>query len=92
MLHYYAIVQKDADSAYGVEFPDLPGCFSAADSEENIVAEATKAAALWFEDHPPVKPSSLQEVETQAAAVGAFVVLVPVAKSTPPAQPADLPR
>ena len=28
---YPVYVHKDPDSAYGVTFPDFPGCFSAAD-------------------------------------------------------------
>ena len=36
MRTYYALVHKDVDSAYGVTFPDLPGCFAAADAETNI--------------------------------------------------------
>ena len=30
---YFALIHKDSGSAYGVTFPDLPGCFSAADAE-----------------------------------------------------------
>ena len=29
MNTYLALIHKDDDSAYGVSFPDLPGCFSA---------------------------------------------------------------
>lgn len=32
MRTYFAIVHKDEDSAVGVVFPDLPGCFSAGDT------------------------------------------------------------
>ncbi|MDI6026348.1 type II toxin-antitoxin system HicB family antitoxin [Corticibacterium sp. UT-5YL-CI-8] len=31
-MHYIALTHKDPDSAYGVSFPDIPGCFSAGDS------------------------------------------------------------
>jgi hypothetical protein len=31
MKYFYAVVHKDEGSAFGVHFPDLPGCFSAAD-------------------------------------------------------------
>jgi predicted RNase H-like HicB family nuclease len=50
VLYYRAVVNKDEGSAYGVHFPDLPGCFSAADRIEDIFANATVALALWFED------------------------------------------
>ena len=45
---YCAIVHKDGGSAFGVTFPDLPGCFSAADCEADIVPNAMEALALWF--------------------------------------------
>ncbi|HKT85621.1 MAG TPA: type II toxin-antitoxin system HicB family antitoxin [Novosphingobium sp.] len=80
MKYYYAIVHKDEDSAYGVEFPDLPGCFSAADNIEDVVPNAAEALDLWFDDQPDVKPSRLDQV-TEAAheqlAHGAFIVAVP---------------
>ena len=42
--HYVAVIEKDADSAFGVWFPDVEGCFSAGESLEEAVANA--AAAL----------------------------------------------
>ncbi|MEX0346105.1 MAG: type II toxin-antitoxin system HicB family antitoxin [Rhizobiaceae bacterium] len=50
MPHYIALIHKDANSAYGVTFPDLPGCFSAADAEADIIPNAMEALELWFED------------------------------------------
>jgi len=35
-------------------FPELPGCASAGDTEEEGIANAKEALALWFE-HVPVK-------------------------------------
>jgi predicted RNase H-like HicB family nuclease len=29
---FIAVVHKDPDSAFGISFPDLPGCFSSAES------------------------------------------------------------
>ncbi len=40
MKYFYALVHKDDDSAFGVTFPDLPGCFSAADRIEDVVPNA----------------------------------------------------
>jgi predicted RNase H-like HicB family nuclease len=42
--HYVAVIEKEADSAFGVWFPDVEGCFSAGDTLEEAVANA--AAAL----------------------------------------------
>jgi predicted RNase H-like HicB family nuclease len=80
MQYFYALVHKDAGSAYGVQFPDLPGCFSAADEVEDIVPNACEALELWFDDAEEVRPSRLDEVRTMAAAdlaEGAFIVAVP---------------
>lgn len=49
MKPYIVIVHKDPDSAYGMTFPDAPGCFSAADDLNDIFAMAEEALALWAE-------------------------------------------
>jgi predicted RNase H-like HicB family nuclease len=81
MNYFFAIVHKDEDSAFGVEFPDLPGCFSAADRIEDVLANAVEALQLWFEDQPAIAPSSLGDIREAASAslaAGAFVVSVPL--------------
>lgn len=80
MKYYYGIVHKDDDSAYGVHFPDLPGCHSAADSEDDIVSKAVEALTLWFEDQPEAPASPLSRIVELARidlAEGAFLVRVP---------------
>jgi predicted RNase H-like HicB family nuclease len=49
MRTYFAIVHKDADSAVGVVFPDLPGCFSAGDTYDKAIANAHAALRLYAE-------------------------------------------
>ncbi len=49
MKPYIVIVHKDPDSAYGMTFPDAPGCFSAADELDDLFANALEALALWTE-------------------------------------------
>ncbi len=34
--YYLGIVEKDADSAWGMWFPDMPGCFPAADEFDDL--------------------------------------------------------
>ncbi len=34
--YYLGVVEKDADSAYGVWFADMPGCFPAADEIDDL--------------------------------------------------------
>jgi predicted RNase H-like HicB family nuclease len=85
-LFYHGIVHKDEDSAYGVYFPDLPGCFSAADDLDDIIQEASDALALYFDGKDDViVPSSLQSIQNRAQddlANGAFVILVPFIPNT----------
>ena len=86
MRFYLGVVHKDEDSAFGVHFPDLPGCFSAADSLDDIVAQATEAVSLYFEGNDDViTPSTLAVVRASAAtdiAEGAFLILVPYIANT----------
>jgi predicted RNase H-like HicB family nuclease len=49
MKTYFAIVHKDEDSAVGVVFPDLPGCFSAGDTYDRAIANAHDALRLYAE-------------------------------------------
>jgi predicted RNase H-like HicB family nuclease len=49
MKTYFAILHKEPDSAIGVVFPDLPGCFSAGDSYDEAIRNAEKALALYAE-------------------------------------------
>lgn len=57
MKHYLAIVEKEPDSAFGIIFPDIPGCVSASDTEEMIMQNAAEALQLWTEDMTPPTPS-----------------------------------
>ena len=41
--HYVAVVEKEPDSAFGVWFPDVEGCFSAGETLEAAVANAAMA-------------------------------------------------
>ncbi|CAN1535902.1 HicB-like antitoxin of toxin-antitoxin system [Caulobacteraceae bacterium] len=90
MHYYHGVVQKDADSAFGVSFPDLEGCFSAADDLESVVREATDAVSLYLEGNDRViEPSSIETIRDLAKedlANGAFLlILVPhiAASNTP---------
>ena len=62
--HYVAVVEKDADSAFGVWFPDVEGCFSAGETLEEAVANA--AAAL--RQHAEALESAGQQVPPARAA------------------------
>ena len=53
MKTFHAIVHKDRDSAFGVQFPDAPGCFSAADDLADVLPNAAEALSLYFDEAPP---------------------------------------
>lgn len=47
-LTYIALIEEGSDeSAFGVIFPDLPGCFSAGDTFEQAVKNAEEALSLY---------------------------------------------
>jgi predicted RNase H-like HicB family nuclease len=83
---YVAIVEKDPDSAFGVWFPDVEGCFSAGDT----LAEAAVNAVAALRQHVealesagrPVPPAkSFDDVRSDAdvrEAVGAGALLIAV--------------
>ncbi len=85
MNTYLALIHKDDHSAYGTSFPDLPGCFSAADSFAQILPNASEALDLWFEDSAIVEPRSIEAVRQEVSAdlaAGAFLVAIPHIRRT----------
>lgn len=67
MRQYIALIHKDAESDYGVSFPDLPGCITAGRDLDEARAMAQEALALHLEglaeDGEAIpEPSSLEEV------------------------------
>ena len=79
-MHYVAVIDKDPGSAYGIQFPEVPGCFSAADSFEEIVPNAIEALSLFFEDGEPVPPRGIEAVRDEVAgdiANGAVLMMIP---------------
>lgn len=49
MRYPIAIEPGDAQTAFGVAVPDLPGCFSAGDTLDQALSNAAEAIALWIE-------------------------------------------
>jgi predicted RNase H-like HicB family nuclease len=84
MIVYHAIVHKEVGSAWGVQFPDLAGCFSGADELEDVLANASEAVSLYLEGEEIPEPSSLESIRQVAAedlAQGAFLLAVPYVTS-----------
>ncbi len=82
-IYYPALVDKDAESDFGVSFPDFPGCVSAGESLEEAVLGAQEAlaghVALMLTDGDKLPaPSSLEEVTVEKEPSTVAVTLVPV--------------
>jgi len=82
MQTYIAVVHKEPDSAWGISFPDIPGCFSAADSEDDILANAIEALTMHLEglDAPVARDLPEIAVDPNVRADlqdGAFLLAVP---------------
>ncbi|WP_366555940.1 type II toxin-antitoxin system HicB family antitoxin [Aquibaculum sediminis] len=82
MRYYIALIHKDADSDFGVSFPDLPGCVTAGRDLAEARAMAEEALALHLEglaaDGDPVpEPSDLDRVMSDPENREGVAVLVP---------------
>tara|TARA_R110002020_G_C16289947_1_gene772344 strand:- start:212 stop:604 length:393 start_codon:yes stop_codon:yes gene_type:complete len=83
MRHYIGVVHQEGDSAFGVHFPDVPGCFSAADQLNDLLENASEALALHLEGDELPEARSLEAVRADAHVArdlreGAFLLAVPV--------------
>ena len=87
MRYYFGILHKDAASAYGVHFPDLPGCVSAADDLQNVLANAAEAVALYLEGEQDVPSRDLSDIQKdenvqRELAEGGSLIAVPFIQLT----------
>ncbi|MGB8702050.1 MAG: type II toxin-antitoxin system HicB family antitoxin [Thermosynechococcaceae cyanobacterium] len=48
-MRYSIVIHKDPNSAYGVTVPDIPGCFSAGDTMDEAMLNATEAIECHIE-------------------------------------------
>lgn len=85
---YLALVHKDEGSAWGLTFPDLPGCFSAADQEDDILANAMEALELYAEDMDALPaPRGIDAISrdkdvVEELAAGAYLIAIPFIRNT----------
>ncbi len=87
MAHYIALIHKDADSCYGVSFPDVPGVFTAGDTIDEAIHKAADVLKFAAEDWSDLgneefpAPRTIDELRTtkdfQERAVDAVVAAVP---------------
>lgn len=87
LSHYIALVHKEADSDFGVSFPDFPGCVSAGTTLDEAALNAREALELHveglLEDGEGIpEPSSVDDIKALPESAEAVLILVPA-----PAQP-----
>ncbi|MDF7674485.1 type II toxin-antitoxin system HicB family antitoxin [Acetobacteraceae bacterium ESL0709] len=92
MTSYIALLRKDFDSDYGVEFPDFSGCISAGTTLDKARSMAKEALTLHIASHIEgmIKdgerlpaPSSLETVMKKTNNREAVAILVDVPHSDP---------
>jgi predicted RNase H-like HicB family nuclease len=81
MRHYIALIHKDADSDYGVSFPDLPGVITAGSNLDEARKMATEALEFHLEGlaqdgEAAPEPSSLEEIMAIAENKDSVAVLI----------------
>jgi len=67
-LYIYPAVFEYADDGISISFPDLPGCFSCADTDEEALYMAKDALGLMLcsleDDNEPIpEPTPLKDIE-----------------------------
>jgi predicted RNase H-like HicB family nuclease len=80
-MDYIALIHKEADSDYGVSFPDFPGCVTAGRDLDEARANAVEALALhiegMIEDGEAIpEPASIEQVMSDKENIDAVAVLV----------------
>jgi predicted RNase H-like HicB family nuclease len=81
MATYIALMRKDPDSHFGVDFPDFPGCVTAAATMQDARRAAVEALALhvagMVEDGEVIPaPSTLDEIMADPENRDAVAVLI----------------
>jgi predicted RNase H-like HicB family nuclease len=80
--HYIALIHKDADSDYGVSFPDLPGVITAGSTLDEARSMAAEALALHLQGlaedgEAPPEPAALEEIMSDPENRDGVAVLIP---------------
>ena len=83
MENYIGLIHKDADSDFGVSFPDFPGAVTAGTDLDDARRMAEEALALhvegMIEDGEAIpEPSSLEAIMSDPANREAVAVLIPL--------------
>ena len=85
MTTYIALLRKDPDSDFGVDFPDFPGCITAGSTLEETRAMAREALAgahrvhdqTWVSRSPSLRSFEVVMADPENAEAIPFLVSVP---------------
>jgi predicted RNase H-like HicB family nuclease len=88
MRHYIGLIHKDADSDFGVSFPDLPGLVTAGTTLDEARDMAEEALAFHLEgmaeDGEPIpEPSSLEDIMSKPENRSGVAILVSMKDDLP---------
>jgi len=88
MRQYVGLIHKEAESDYGVSFPDFPGCITAGRDLDEARAMAEEALTFHVEglaeDGEGIpEPSSLESVMADSLNRAGVAILVPVRSPAP---------
>jgi len=83
MKSYIGLIRKEKGSCYGVDFPDFPGCVTAADTIEEAQIKAIDALELhvdgMIEDGEPLPPvSGIDDILSNKGNLGGLIVAIQV--------------
>jgi|SRR5271157_1153001 len=88
MATYIALLRKEKDTDFGVDFPDFPGCITVGKTLEEAHKRASEALKFhikgMLEDGDPIpEPNPLDDIMADPANAGAvpFLVTVPDTRS-----------
>ena len=82
-MNYAIAIEHEKGTAYGVEVPDLPGCFSAGDTLDAALENAREAAAFHIEGLldaglPVPRPAGIEAHAGKREYAGRTWAVVPV--------------
>ena len=64
VMKFRLLIEFDPEAKrWSAVFPELPGCATAGDTEEEAVTNAQEALALWFEPAPMKLPKGAKMIE-----------------------------
>ena len=85
-MRYPALIDSES-GAYGVSFPDLPGCVAVGSTVDEAIENAEGALRDWIDSmedagRPVATPSALETIPVPEGSALALITLVPLVAQT----------